>query len=93
MTDNPSKVPIPEATGTIQDQLVRAVRDLWATVAESGGDYVVFTDRRRLPARVQRTPTGAYAVRWETEDGHWVDYERNFDNLREAAFHAYQGPH
>jgi hypothetical protein len=93
VTDDPIKVPIPEATGTIQDQLVRAVRDLWATVAESGEDYVVFTDRRRLSARVQQTPSGAYRVLWETEDGDWIDFEGSFDNLREAAFHAYQGPH
>lgn len=86
-------VPVPDATGTIQDQLVRAVRDLWATVSETGEDHVVFTDRRRLSARVQQTSPGAYAVCWETEDGDWVDYEGNFDNLREAAFHGYQGPH
>lgn len=93
MTAEPGPAPIPEATGTIQEQLVRAVRDLWATVVESGEEYVIFTDRRRLSARVQRTTTGGYAVRWETEAGDWVDQEREFDNLREAAFHAYQGPH
>lgn len=93
MTDGPMEVPFPDTAGSIQDQLVRAVRDLWATVSESGEDHVVFTDRRRLLARVQQTLAGRYAVRWETEDGDWVAHEHDFDNLREAAFHAYQGPH
>lgn len=93
MTDRDLNELQPDVSGTIQDQLVRAVRDLWSAVVESGEDYVVFTDRRRLPARVQRTEAGAFAVQWETEDGDQIMHERAFDNLREAAFHAYQGPH
>lgn len=93
MSEGPMSMPPPEAQGTIQEQLVRAVRDLWAMVSEVGENYVVFTDRRRLLTRVQGTPAGVFHVSWQGEDGGWTEYERDFDNLREAAFHAYQGPH
>jgi hypothetical protein len=79
---------------SLQDQLVRAARDLWSTVVESGADFIVFTDRRRLSTRVQRTANGTYQVSWEPEGGDvWTVYEREFENLREAAFHGFQGPH
>lgn len=77
----------------IREQLERAVRDLWTMLAESGEDYVVFMDRRRMNTRVQREVNGRYRVSWEDEDGVWIEYERDFENLREAAFHGYQGPH
>lgn len=77
----------------VQDQLVRAVRDLWSSVAELGENYVVFVDRRYLNTRVELTGDGSYRVSWELEDGSWSEYERSFENPREAAFHGYQGPH
>jgi len=78
---------------TIQDQLQKAVRDLWTMSVESGEDFIVFMDRRRLNTRVARHPDGMYRVSWEQEDGSWVKYDREFENPREAAFHGYQGPH
>jgi hypothetical protein len=79
---------------TIEDQLVRAARDLWSAVLESGEGYVVFMDHRRLPTRVERTNADTYRVSWQAdEDGPWITYEREFQNLREAAFHGFQGPH
>jgi hypothetical protein len=81
---------IPETT---QAQLERAVRDLWSMVQDSGQDYVVFMDRRRLSTRVERTERDRYRVSWEGDDGTWLEHERDFENPREAAFHAYQGPH
>ena len=80
---------------TVQQQLKRAVRDLWSSELESGEDYIVFMDHRRLSTRVQRTQQGTYAVSWESEDddGQWLIYEGEFENLREAAFHGFQGPH
>jgi len=78
---------------TVQDQLVRAVRDLWSSVAELGESYVVFMDRRSLNTRVELTADGLYRVSWEHEDGSWSEHERSFENPREAAFHGYQGPH
>lgn len=78
----------------IAHQLVRAARDLWSSVLESGDDYIVFMDHRRLSTRVQRTDRGTYEVSWEGEDGaDWTRYEREFEDLREAAFHGFQGPH
>lgn len=79
-------------TGSVQEQLERAVRDLWSMVQDSGEDYVVFMDRRRLGTRVERAE-GEYRVSWEQEDGSWTEYGRTFENPREAAFHGYQGPH
>lgn len=79
---------------SLQDQLVRAARDLWSSVVESGDDYVIFMDRRRLSTRVQRTDTGRFQVSWEAEAGEsWIVYDGEFDNPREAAFHGFQGPH
>lgn len=78
---------------TVRDQLERAVHDLWSSLIEVGETYVVFMDRRRLSARVQRLPDGQYQVSWECEDGGWTEHARRFENPREAAFHAYQGPH
>jgi hypothetical protein len=78
---------------SVRDQLVRAVRDLWSMVYESDEDSVVFMDRRRMRTRVGRSRTGGYEVSWEDDGEGWVRFERDFDNLREAAFHAYQGPH
>jgi hypothetical protein len=78
----------------VADQLVRAARDLWSSVLETGDDYIVFVDHRRLSTRVQRIVRGTYQVSWEGEDGgDWIQYEREFENLREAAFHGFQGPH
>ena len=82
-----------EIEGSVQEQLVRAARDLWSTVVESGEDYIVFMDRRRGNTRIARKPNGMYGVSWELKDGSWVNHEREFENPREAAFHGYQGPH
>ncbi len=90
MTDLPASETVSEGT---QDQLVRAVRDLWSMVLDAGEDYVIFMDRRRLQTRVQKTSSGTFAVTWEVEEGPWIPFEREFENPREAAFHAYQGPH
>lgn len=77
----------------VQEQLQRAVRDLWSMVQDSGEDFVIFMDRRRMGTRVQRLDSGQYSVSWETDEGPWTAFERTFDNPREAAFHAFQGPH
>ncbi|GAC1520517.1 MAG: hypothetical protein NVS2B16_27650 [Chloroflexota bacterium] len=85
-----------DADGTsIQNQLQKAASDLWAMTLESGGNFVVFQDRRRLQARVEQGQDSLYHVSWEPDekDGPWRAYERAFEDLREAAFHAYQGPH
>ncbi len=78
---------------SLQEELEIAVRDLWSMIQESGEDYVVFMDRRRMLTRVQRDPNGMFTVLWEDDDQSWVRYREQFDNLRHAAFHAYQGPH
>jgi hypothetical protein len=86
-------VTAPEDT-PIQDQLARAARDLWSSVLESGEDYVIFMDHRRLSTRVQRTESGTFRVSWEPEVGDdWLVYGQEFENPREAAFHGFQGPH
>jgi len=84
-----------ERTGarTVREQLEGAVRDLWSLLEESGEEYVVFLDRRRLHTRVERVPRGVYRVSWEQEDGSWISYDGEFQNPREAAFHGFQGPH
>jgi hypothetical protein len=80
--------------GPLQDQLVRAARDLWSSVVESADDYVVFIDHRRLSTRVQLLPSGKFQVSWEPDAGEdWIVYGQLFDNPREAAFHGFQGPH
>ena len=76
-----------------REQLEKAVRDLWAMPQEAGDRYVVFLDRRRLRTRVEQDEDGQFRVSWETEDGQWLSHEQCFENPREAAFHAYQGPH
>jgi len=84
-----------EETGSIQEQLERAVRDLWSMLEDSGPEYVVFTDRRRLHTRVEHGMDGMYHVSWEPNDdsGVWIEHADAFDQPREAAFHGYQGPH
>lgn len=63
-------------------------------VYDSGDGFVVFMDRRRLETRVQQESDGLFSVHWEVEDGEsWTTHGGRFSNLREAAFHAYQGPH
>jgi hypothetical protein len=86
---------LPTETNQLSDrgQLQKAVGDLWSSMVDLGEDYVVFMDRRRLNARVERSDSAHFAVSWEQEDGSWVAYDREFENPREAAFHAYQGPH
>ncbi|HZS94453.1 MAG TPA: hypothetical protein VFA78_06635 [Chloroflexota bacterium] len=85
---------IPDAEGqTVEEQLIRAARDLWSPVQDSGDDYVIFLDHRALRARVQRDEDGTFRLSWETDEGAWVGSDLAFDNPREAAFHAYQGPH
>ena len=78
---------------SIQEQLVRAARDLWSPVQDSGEAYVVFLDHRGLPTRVEQDQDGLFRLSWEDEDESWVVGTQKFENLREAAFHAYQGPH
>lgn len=78
---------------SLREQLQKAVADLWSSVVELGEDHVVFMDRRRLSTRVYRSEAGLFAVSWEQEDGSRVDHAQQFKNPREAAFHAYQGPH
>ena len=75
------------------DQLERAARDLWSQIVEKGEDYVLFLDRRRLATRVRYESDGMYGVSWQQDDESWTPFSRRFDNPREAAFHAYQGPH
>lgn len=76
----------------MQQRLEGAVRDLWTMLHESGPDHVIFMDRRHMSARVERRGEW-YVVAWETGDDGWVEYDRTFENPREAAFHGYQGPH
>lgn len=86
---NESDVP----AGSPRAQLEGAVKDLWTMLIEAGDDFAVLMDRRRMHARVQRGRDGLYQVYWEDEDGRWEQFEGEFDNPREAVFHAYQGPH
>lgn len=79
--------------GSMQEQLERAARDLWSMIVESGEDFIVFMDRRRLNTRVALRSDGMYGVSWELEDGSWIDHTGEFQSPREAAFHGYQGPH
>jgi hypothetical protein len=69
------------------------VRDLWTMLEESGDDFAVFMDRRRLRTRVYRGADGLFHVSWDDGDGQWTEYGATFESVREAAFHAYQGPH
>jgi hypothetical protein len=93
MDDVPDFNPPDPGDATIEEQLVKAVRDLWSMQVESGPDYIVFTDHRRMNTRVESTESGEFRVTWEDEDGSWVSHARTYDNLREACFHAFQGPH
>lgn len=77
----------------LKAQLEVAVRDLWTMLEESGEDFAIFMDRRRLRTRVRQDAEGLFHVSWDDGDGVWIEYERRFENVREAAFHAYQGPH
>jgi hypothetical protein len=72
---------------------VRAARDLWSMVQDSGERYVVFLDHRGLSTRVEQGEDGLFRLSWETEEGSWVSGDQTLKSLREAAFHAYQGPH
>ena len=90
--DHDPSLPIP-LEGTVREQLIRAIRDLWSMPRDSGEDFVVFMDRRRMNARVEQRGDGLFYVLWEELDGSWSEHERAFENPREAAFHAYQGPH
>lgn len=82
-----------ENSRPLREELEIAVRDLWTMLEESGDDYAIFMDRRRLRTRVERGADGRFHVSWDDGEGIWVEYERAFGNPREAAFHAYQGPH
>jgi hypothetical protein len=77
----------------LKEQLEVAVRDLWTMLEESGDDFAIFMDRRRLRTRVQQDAEELFHVSWDDGDGQWIEYERTFEHVREAAFHAYQGPH
>ncbi len=83
-----------DPTSSLSDQLQRAASDLWTMTFEVGKDYVVFMDHRRLQTRVESGGDDMYHVSWEPEDeGQWIQHVRTFTDLREAAFHAFQGPH
>lgn len=88
--DHPSDSP---GTPTVKEQLEIAARDLWTMLEESGDDFAIFMDRRRLRTRVQRDAGGRFHVSWDDGGGHWIEFNRTFEQPREAAFHAYQGPH
>jgi len=91
----PDENAIPSNTdqSSVADQFTRAVRDLWTMMDEVDDYHVIFMDRRHLRSRVGRLANGSYRVSWQTEDEAWVTLDREFDTLREAAFHGYQGPH
>jgi hypothetical protein len=93
MTDVPDFGPPDPGSATVEEQLIRAARDLWCMVHASGEDFVVFSDRRGEMARVQRDEGGDFHLAWQEEDGGWTQFSRSFDNLREACFHGFQGPH
>lgn len=78
---------------TIEQQLQRAVRDLASMVLASSEESVTYVDRRRMSARVQQGQDGRFHVLWENADGSWQQQEGGYDNLREAVFRGYQGPH
>jgi hypothetical protein len=82
-----------EESPTVREQLEGAARDLWTMPVETGDEHIVFIDRRHMNARVERCQDGRFGITWQTDDGAWIAYDRTFENPREAAFHAYQGPH
>ncbi|HEX8917617.1 MAG TPA: hypothetical protein VF898_03870 [Chloroflexota bacterium] len=77
---------------SVRDRLQRAARDLWSQVIDLGESYVVFIDRRGLHTRVELGEDGFFRVSWQDEPS-WITFPRTFENPREAALHAYQGPH
>ncbi len=84
----------PGTDQSLEETLDRAVADLWTMKIESGEDFVVLMDRRRLDARVERKQSGQFEVSWEAGDSEsWTVHDGTFDNPREAAFRAFQGPH
>ena len=92
MTDEPI-AGAGEGKESLKDQFTRAARDLWTPLEEAGDEYAIFMDRRRLRTRMQRDAGGRFHVSWDDGEGAWSEFGRTFDQLREAAFHAYQGPH
>lgn len=84
-----------DQTASIQEQLEQAVRDLWSMLHDSGHDYVVFMDHRRLQTRIERGEDDLYRVSWEPENhsADWIEHGSAFEDPREAVFHGYQGPH
>ena len=80
-------------TRSVKEQLEVAVRDLWTMLEASGEDFAIFMDRRRLRTRVHQDEEGRFHVSWDDGDGRWIEFQRTFEQVREAAFHAYQGPH
>jgi hypothetical protein len=91
--DAPDFAPPDPGDSTTQEQLVRAVRDLWSMVEDQGEDYIVFFDRRRMNTRVECTADGRYRLLWDDGDGGWTEFHDTFENPREACFHGFQGPH
>lgn len=76
------------------DQMRQAVADLWSQPAESGEDFIVFHDHFGNPARI-RHDGGSYLIAWALDsEGElaWDEDSRSFDNPRQAALHAFQGP-
>lgn len=93
MNDTPDFRPPDPGDASVGEQLQKAVRDLWSMAQESGPDYIVFTDHRRMNARVEATEDEHFRVLWEEEDGSWTLHAQTYENPREACFHAFQGPH
>jgi hypothetical protein len=78
---------------TPDEQLARAVRDLWSMVEEQGNGFIVFMDRRRVSTRVEVGRDNRYRLMWSDGSGGWTEYHETFANPREACFHGFQGPH
>ena len=92
MDELPDFSPPDPGDASVQEQLVKAARDLWCMTEETGEDYIVLIDRRRMPAKVAASG-GGFRVSWTDEEGNVVVHSRVFENPREACFHAFQGPH
>ena len=72
----------------------RAVADLWSQSIATGDDYLVFHDHFGNPARL-RHEDGRYFIAWVVDgdgEARWDEDENSFDNPRQAALHAFQGP-
>jgi hypothetical protein len=93
MDELPDFGPPDPGDASVQEQLVKAARDLWCMTEETGEDYIVLIDRRRMPAKVAADSNGRFGVSWTDEDGNVVEHREHFENPREACFHAFQGPH